>query len=305
MPTAPVSTSASLSEGPEVGEYRLSYEGFGYTYRIVHCDSPVTEPILILGGSDQTRYSWGRHERWLTPLGSLVTVDLPGFGDSDFLPSEYGVDFLAACTDHLLTELGLGKVNLFAGCYGAGIALRLAQNHPRHLRRLVVQGMAREMPPGFAQALGSMMSLLEERRIEDAAMEVVHWFLPPTGVKPLPRQGALLRLMLARYRQQDEHETTMALERTRRLLAHEWYRSAPFPDIPYLVFSGEYDTLTTPDMVRALAAGLPGSCFTTIKDAGHLVHVQRAEEFCDLLGRFITDQPLDGLPYCTPIERLC
>ena len=148
MPTAPVSTSALLAEGPDVGEHRLSYEGFGYTYRIVRCDSPVTEPILILGGSDQTRYSWGRHERWLAPLGTLVTVDLPGFGDSDFLPSEYGVDFLAACTDHLLTELGLGKVNVFAGCYGAGIALRLAQNHPRHLRRLAVQGMAREMPPG-------------------------------------------------------------------------------------------------------------------------------------------------------------
>jgi hypothetical protein len=39
-----------------------------------------------------------------------------------------------------------------------------------------------------------------------------------------------------------------------------------------------------------------------VKDADHLVHMERSEEFTDLLAHFLTDCPIDALPYCTPPE---
>jgi hypothetical protein len=34
-----------------------------------------------------------------------------------------------------------------------------------------------------------------------------------------------------------------------------------------------------------------------------MVHMECAEEMADLLIRFFTDQSLDNLPYCDPVER--
>ncbi|MER5559922.1 alpha/beta fold hydrolase [Streptomyces sp. NPDC059095] len=288
-----------------VEERRLSWEGYAYTARIVRRCAPVTEPLLVLGGSDQTRYSWVRHERWLAELGTVVTVDLPGFGDADFLPAEHGIDFLAECAHHMLGELGLGPVNLYAGCYGGAVGLRLAQHHPEHLRRVAVQGMSDHVPGWFAKALVGWVRMLQDGRVEDTAEEFVQCFVPPPGDLTVRKHAALARLMHQQFVAQTPRDVAVTVERNRRLLAHDWYRRAPVPAVPYLVFTGEHDTLTTPDMVRAVAADLPGSHFTTIAECGHLAHLQRPRDFCDLLVRFFRDEPLEKaeLPYCSPFER--
>jgi pimeloyl-ACP methyl ester carboxylesterase len=74
-------------------------------------------------------------------------------------------------------------------------------------------------------------------------------------------------------------------------------------DRPTLVFTGEHDVLTPPASVRDLAATIPGALYTSFKDADHLVPMECPEEMADLLIRFFTDQPLDNLPYCYPIEQ--
>src|SRR4051812_27935824 len=79
----------------EVEERDLTFDGFRFTCRIVRQGAGRTEPLLVLGGSSQDRNSWVRHEKWLAPLGQVITVDLPGYGTADFLPAKYGVDFLA------------------------------------------------------------------------------------------------------------------------------------------------------------------------------------------------------------------
>ncbi|MGW1067335.1 alpha/beta fold hydrolase [Streptomyces aureus] len=289
----------------EVAEHRLVWQGYAYTARIATHGVPVTEPLLVLGGSDQTRHSWTRHERWLGELGTVVTVDLPGFGDADFLPVEHGIDFLAESAGHMLRELGLGPVNLYAGCYGAAVGLRLAQRYPHLLRRIAVQGMSDHIPRWFAEALVGWVRLLEEGRVEETAEEFVRCFVPPPGDRTVRKHAALTRLMYRQFAAQGPREVAVTVERNRRLLAHEWYRRAAVPAVPYLVFTGEHDTLTTPDMVRSVAADLPGARFTTIAECGHLAHLQRPQDFCDLLVRFFRDGlPEDaGLPYCTPFER--
>lgn len=83
--------------------------------------------MLLLGGSSQDRYSWQSHEKWLAPLCTLITVDLPGYGSSDFLPASYDIDFLGDAVQHMLTEVGVPSVNLFGGCFGEVVGLRFAQ----------------------------------------------------------------------------------------------------------------------------------------------------------------------------------
>lgn len=285
-----------------VEERDLIFEGFAYTCRIVRQGVPRTAPLLLLGGSSQDRYSWQSHERWLAPLCTLITVDLPGYGSSDFLPAHYDIGFLADAVQHMLTEIDVPEVNLFGGCFGEVVGLRFAQRHPESVRRIVFAGAAIRLPGIYTDAVPRVSRALERGAVEEAAEGLVQLFMSNPGAGKVRKHTAVARLLHRQFMNQTPDELRKAVEHNRRLVTHGCYEPLPVPDVPSLVFTGEYDTLCTPDMGRELAATMPSARFTTVKEADHLVTVERSQESADLIGRFCTDRPIDDLAYCTPVE---
>ncbi|MFH8365667.1 alpha/beta fold hydrolase [Streptomyces sp. NPDC018031] len=307
--TARKTLSLDPDPGPEeqarVEEPAFAFQGFSYRCRVVRQDAPHTEPLLILGGSSQNRHAWIRHEKWLTPWSTLVTVDLPGYGEADFLPSRYGLDFLAGAVDHLLTTLGMDRVNLLGACFGGGIALRFAQARPDRVARLAFAGMAASVPDEYARSVPRWLGMLERGERAEFATELIERFMSPLGSGRVRKHSVVSRLLYQQFMGQSAQADRMSVEHIVRLMNHEWMRHSPVPAVPALVMTGEHDSLCTPAMGREFAAALPGaSFFTTIKETDHLVSVERMAEFSDLLARFCTDRPITGLPYCTPVERM-
>ncbi|MEU3659808.1 alpha/beta hydrolase [Streptomyces sp. NPDC032940] len=265
-------------------------------------EAPQTAPLVLLGGSSQNRYSWQGHEKWLAPLCTLVTVDLPGYGSADFLPAEYDIGFLADAVRHMLVEIDMPEVNLFGGCFGEVVGLRFAQLHPEFVRRIVFCGAAKRLPDLYTEAVPKLTDVLERGEIDDAAEGLVRLFMSNPGAGQVRKHAAVARLLHRQFLNQTPDEIKKAVEHNTRLTTHGCYEPLPVPDVPSLVFTGEHDTLCTPEMGRELAAIMPSARFTTITEADHLVTVERREESADLIGRFCTDRPIDGLPYCTPVE---
>ncbi|MEV5937050.1 alpha/beta hydrolase [Streptomyces sp. NPDC052079] len=303
---SPTGRSGPLPSALEQVEERgLDFEGFAYTCRIVHQSAPRTAPLLLLGGSSQNRYSWQSHEKWLAPLCTLITVDLPGYGSSDFLPAHYDIDFLADAVQHMLTEIDVPQVNLFGGCFGEVVGLRFAQRHPESVRRIVFAAAAIRLPELYSEAVPRLSQTIERGDIAQAADGLVRLFMSNPEPGKVRRHTAVARLLQRQFQNQTPEEIKKAVEHNTRLVTHGCYRPLPVPAVPSLVFTGEYDTLCTPHMGRELAAAMPGSLFTTVKEADHLVTVERSEESADLIARFCTDRPVDDLPYCTPVETPC
>ncbi|MGW2927722.1 alpha/beta fold hydrolase, partial [Streptomyces fungicidicus] len=282
-----------------VEERRLAFQGFSYTCRIVHQSAPRTAPLLLLGGSSQDRYSWQSHEKWLAPLCTLITVDLPGYGTSDFLPARYDIDFLGDAVQHMLAEIGVPEVNLFGGCFGEVVGLRFAQRHPESVRRIIFAGAANRLPGIYTEAVPRLSQALGRGDIEGAAEGLVRLFMSNPEAGRVRRHAAVARLLQRQFMNQTPEEVRKALEHNTRLVTHGCYEPLPVPEVPTLVFTGEHDTLCTPEMGRELAATMPGAWFTTVREADHLVTVERREESADLIARFCTDRPIDGLPYCS------
>ncbi|MEU5506304.1 alpha/beta fold hydrolase [Streptomyces fungicidicus] len=285
-----------------VEERRLAFQGFSYTCRIVHQSAPRTAPLLLLGGSSQDRYSWQSHEKWLAPLCTLITVDLPGYGTSDFLPARYDIDFLGDAVQHMLAEIGVPEVNLFGGCFGEVVGLRFAQRHPESVRRIIFAGAANRLPGIYTDAVPRLSQALGRGDIEGAAEGLVRLFMSNPEAGRVRRHAAVARLLQRQFMNQTPEEVRKALEHNTRLVTHGCYEPLPVPEVPTLVFTGEHDTLCTPEMGRELAATMPGARFTTVREADHLVTVERREESADLIARFCTDRPVDGLPYCSALE---
>ncbi|MEU2497750.1 alpha/beta hydrolase [Streptomyces pseudogriseolus] len=298
--------SRPVPSAPEPAEERdLVFSGFRYTCRIVRQSAPQTAPLLLLGGSSQNRYSWQSHEKWLAPLCTLITVDLPGYGSSDFLPAAYNIDFLGDAVQHMLTEIGVPEVNLFGGCFGEVVGLRFAQRHPESVRRIVFAAAANRLPALYREAVPRLSQTLERGDIEAAADGLVRLFMSNPEAGKVRRHAAVARLLQRQFVNQTQDDIRKAVEHNTRLVTHGCYEPLPVPRVPTLVFTGEYDTLCTPEMGRELAAAMPGALFTTVKEADHLVTVERREESADLIARFCTDRSVDDLPYCTPLETPC
>lgn len=300
-------SSASARWSPKhvsVEERTLTFEGFAYHCRILHQSAPQTVPLVLLGGSSQNRHAWLRHERWLTPRCTMVTVDLPGYGTADFLPARYGLDFLAANVRNMLTELAMPQVNLVGACFGGAVAVRFAQHYPGYLARLGLVGITKIIPDDYADAVPRWKRMLEHGDRARIAAELVERFMSPAGNGVVRKHEVVSRLLYAQFMKQSDQEIRMSVEHNARLMGHEWYRDEPLPAVPSLVVTGEYDTLCPPAMGREVAASLPASSFTTIKEADHLAPVERMAEFSDLIAKFCTGEPLAGLPYCNPVESL-
>lgn len=289
--------------GPDrVEERALYFGGFRYTCRIVHQGRPVADPVVILGGSSQDRYSWVRHERWLAEIATVVTVDLPGYGDSEFLPSRHGMDFLAEAVRHLLVSLGLTRVNLIGACFGGAIATRLAQSSPDRLSGLVLVGMARQLPQDYAEIVDRWRGEVAAGQLTAIADELVNRFTAHSTRGVVRKLSAVTRLLRRDFLGLDRDGLEKWLEHNARLVAHDWYRAEAMPVVPTLVVTGEHDVLTPPAEGRALATTLPSAWFTTLREADHLAPVERVGEFAELVSGFFTGSPWYEMGFCGPVE---
>lgn len=286
----------------QTAEYELAFRGFRFMARTATGGAAATEPIVVLGGSSQDRLSWLRYERWLLPHATVLTLELPGYGDADPLPVEYGMDFLADAVRHAAETLSLERVNVFGACFGASIALRLAQRHPDRIARLMLGGTAGEISPEYTAAARRWRRMADDGRFEDMAQDMVGQFMAPPGNGVVRRRAAVARLMGQRFAGLTERELAMDITHHERLLAHPWSVSDPAITAPALVFTGEHDTITPPAVGRQVAQDL-AALFTTVKEADHLVQIERDADLADLMARFFTDQQLDGLPYLNPVEH--
>ncbi|MEW2576715.1 alpha/beta fold hydrolase [Streptomyces syringium] len=280
----------------------LEYRGFRYIARTATTGALATEPVVVLGGSSQDRLSWLRYERWLLPHTTVLTLELPGYGDADPLPVEHGMDFLADTVHHATEALALGRVNVFGACFGASIALRLAQRHPDHVARLMLGGTAVEISSEYVAAARRWRRMVDDGLFGDMARDMVEQFMAPPGYGTVRRRAAVARLMLQRFANLTERELAMDITHHERLLAHPWSVPEPPVTAPVLVFTGEHDTITPPAVGRRVAEGLGGR-FATITESDHLVQIERDTDLADLMACFFTDQPLAGLPYLNPVEH--
>ncbi|MFK0296195.1 alpha/beta fold hydrolase [Streptomyces sp. NPDC090442] len=285
-----------------ITEHLFSFQGFEYCVRVVPSREPVTVPIVMLGGSSQDRHTWPRHEERLTLAGTVITVDLPGYGTSDFLPSEFGLDFLADALHHALDSLGHPSVNLMGACYGGAVALRFTQRYATAVRRLCLAGMILEVPEYYVKAVSRWTDMLGRGDRAAVAHDLVDLFTSPPTTGPVRKHKVMSRILFKQFMDRTDQGVRMDLEHSARLLRHGMYVEGSLPDIPCLVFTGEHDVLTPPHQGRKVAALFPRAQFTTIKETDHLCGLERVEETAELWARFFSGQPYDDLDFFHPLE---
>jgi pimeloyl-ACP methyl ester carboxylesterase len=249
-----------------------------------HGDGPA---ILLVHEGVADRRMWRGQVPVLSRDHRVVAVDLRGFGDT---PLTSGPFSHAEDLREVLDELGIERATVVGGSFGARVSLDLAVTHPERVERLVL------CPPVLSvwawserveRAWDEEDEALEAGDLDRAAEVNVELWVDgpnrgPDAVDPEVRD--LVRMMQLRSYELPEPDP------------------APEPDsgptfrladvrVPTLVVVGDQDVEDFLAMADEAAAGIPGARKVVIRDAAHVIALEKPQEFNAALLAFLREPP--------------
>ncbi|MGO9569528.1 MAG: alpha/beta fold hydrolase [Desulfomonilaceae bacterium] len=247
---------------------RLAYE-----VRPVDLDKSSLS-VVFIHGSGGDREDWCAQLNGLSDVANVIALELPGHGASE-PPGESTVEAYAQWVTDFVDALGLQKVVLVGCSLGSAITQRIALFTPNAWLvgiGLVGAGARLRVHPAFLEGL---------RQDKQKALAMLSDFcLSPTTGEPL------------RERLREKYlETSAELVRGDLSACNEFdvMNSIHEVRLPTWILVGADDQLTPVKFSRFLHEAIEGSRLAVVPQAGHLVMIERPEEFNRLLTEFLTE----------------
>jgi pimeloyl-ACP methyl ester carboxylesterase len=191
--THAMTTTTTKTTAPRTGHVLIN--GINYYYEIHGHGEPV---LLLHGGLGSLDMFRGTVLPELAKTREVIAVDLQGHGRTSLGDRKISIIDMGDDMAALLDKLGYQQVDAFGYSMGAGVAFRLAVQHPKQVRRLVLlsasysqDGFYPEMLPMQSQMSGAMAPMMKETPMYQAYVAVA----PNPGDFPklLDRMGEAMR----------------------------------------------------------------------------------------------------------------
>jgi pimeloyl-ACP methyl ester carboxylesterase len=206
------------------------------------------------------------------PSRVALAPDLRGFGQNRAGALPETVEQHARDLVDLLDSRGLPRAVVVGLSMGGYVALGLHRIAPERVAGLLLADTNASADTAEARELRA--SRAERIRQEGVGFVPDEWIplLVAAGCPPAVKLE-LRRLML----EQDHHGVAAAAD----MIGARPDATAQLGTIkvPTAVVCGEHDSLSTPAIMRELAAAIPGATLTIVPRAGHLTNLEAPEEF--------------------------
>lgn len=267
---------------PAGGETRV-LRANGYRAH-VRLDGPADGPSWVFANALGTDLRVWDTLAAVLPGKRLVRYDKRGHGLSELTPGPYTMTELADDLAAVLDALGLKSTVIVGLSIGGMIALALAARRPDLVRALVLMDTAPRI--GTAEMWQERIATVEAEGVGALGEGTMARWFPEAFRRDHGDEVALWRTMLERTPAAG-YAACCAAVRDADLEA-----VAAGLAVPSLCVVGEFDGSTPPDVVRGMAATIPGAEFELIPDAGHLPQVVRPDDVARCLVRFETERGL-------------
>lgn len=251
-------------------------------------------PVVLLHGFTGSAIGWDPLIRLLAPEFTTLAVDIVGHGESD-APSDIEryrmsrcVDDLSELIEALLKELGYRRACWLGYSMGGRVALQVAVRHPQLVSGLVLEGAT----PGIQSENDRSRRIADDRemanRIERHGVEafVNEWESLPlfaTQLKLEPEVRAAVRSGRIANRAVGLANSLRGKGTGAQESVHDRLGSVR---IPVLIIAGELDDKFS-KIGREMKGALPDATMQLIEGAGHAAHIERPQNFGDVVAGFL------------------
>jgi pimeloyl-ACP methyl ester carboxylesterase len=236
-------------------------------------------PLVLLHAFPFDRRMWADDAAALADRHRVITVDLPGFGESP-LGASTSIAGFADDVAALLDELGVPMAAIAGLSMGGYVALAFAERHPARLAALVLADTrAGADSPEGRQAREDGIRKVRADGTAEFLDGIPFRLLSSHAPEPLRRRVRGLAEQRA-----DGIVAALAAMRDRP------DRTAELGSIacPTLVLVGGDDSVTPPSEARAMAAAIPGARLAELAGAGHLANLEAPRAFDDAVAELLT-----------------
>lgn len=245
-------------------------------------EGPSDAPALVFANSLGTDFRiWDDVVAALAADARVVRYDKRGHGLSEAPPAPYGladlVDDLAGLLDHLAVRDAL-VVGLSVG---GMIAQGLAAARPDLVRALVLCDTAHRIGP--PEMWDQRIAAIRAGGIEALAEPILERWFSADFRRSRPAELLGWRNMLTRTPVEGYLGTCAAIRDS------DLTGAARAIAVPTLCVVGSEDGATPPELVRSLAALVPGAGFSIVEGAGHLPCVEAPETLAALINDFMRE----------------
>jgi 3-oxoadipate enol-lactonase len=240
------------------------------------------DPLVLLHAFPLNGRMFGGQIEAFSGSRRVVAPDYPGFGRSPRTPAQPDIRYYAEGVRGLLDRLNLDRVVLGGVSMGGYVAFECMRLFPDRVAGLIlantrpdpdseeIRKTRNEMALRVAkEGIGVLAELQMERLLapealrEDELVENVRDMILENSP-----DGAVAALSVMRERP----DSTPLLGKL---------------DVPTLVIGGEEDDISSPEVMGAMAAKIPGARHVTIPNTGHLSNLEAPEKFDSALDEFL------------------
>lgn len=243
------------------------------------------QPLLIVHGLFGSSDNWRAVTKALSEKRQIITVDLRNHGRS-FHHQDQHYPQMAEDIERVVDELGIEEIDLLGHSIGGKVVMQFAKQYAHRVRQMVVVDIApRRYPDTHSWIFKSLLSLklseYQQRSQLDAALA--------SDIKdPAVRQFLLMNVV-----KNDEGSLRWRINLQALFCNYAVLLSSVEPrqalDVKScFIAGGRSDYISHADRLL-IRQCFPKAEFTVIEEAGHWVHAEAPDAFCQAVEQFLDD----------------
>jgi 3-oxoadipate enol-lactonase len=241
------------------------------------------DPLVLLHAFPLNGRMFEPQMEALSQSRRVVAPDYPGFGRSPRTPAQPDVRYYAEGVRRLLDRLHLERVVLGGVSMGGYVAFECMRHFPDRISALVLANTRPEPDSEEIRENRKEMALRVAKEGVEVLVELqMERLLAPDTLR---NDDDLVENVRAMILENSPDGTVAALGAMR-----ERPDSTPLLGeiaVPTLVVGGEEDGISSPEVMGAMAAKIPGAHHVTIPRTGHLSNLEAPEKFTATLEEFL------------------
>ncbi|MDP2599565.1 MAG: alpha/beta hydrolase [Deltaproteobacteria bacterium] len=238
-------------------------------------------PIILIPGMGASHQEWFQQFPTLSKHCQVISLDNAGSGKSVHPDCEISIEQMAEDVHRLMQHLKLEKVALVGSSMGGLIAQHCLEKWPEKISGLVLSATFGHVDQHIMQILGPLLRSRQSTKVR------IHNVLPlMLSAQFIKEHPAIVR----HYAQKAEKFAApreVLQKQVRAVLNFTPHPIRRTHTIPIMIFAGSEDPITPPKMAHELQKRYPQATLHIFEGAKHLLHVERAKEFNEMVQYFI------------------
>ncbi|CUH68055.1 3-oxoadipate enol-lactonase 2 [Thalassovita gelatinovora] len=237
--------------------------------------------LLLLNSLGATEAMWEPQLALLERHYRVIRCDTRGHGQSPTPASPYSFDDIVADALGVLDAHNVKTASVMGLSLGGMTALGLGLAAPERIDRVICCAARADAPPPFVQSWHDRLAKMEDGGIEAVWNGTVGFWLSEETRAAHPEREAKLRESFLQTTEEGYRGCAHAL------MGLDYLRQLGGMTVPTLFVAGENDAGATPETMRAMADACPGSAYTVVPGAKHVINIDRPDDFAVAIMGFL------------------